>query len=89
MCGFSIGGLGGGNVIYSGIKNRHSGYHQLQITTVVNADHNTPNSSWINVDTSFNRTNNNTFIFKILLMEYMGLKIVGYLMKEQIKHNVV
>ena len=63
ICGFSIGGLGAS---YIGNKNRHSGYHQIQVAFSNIVDHNTIGENWFNVDSSFNRDNNGTFFYKFI-----------------------
>ena len=63
ICGFSIGGLGAS---YTGNKNRHSGYHQIQVAFSNIVNHNTIGENWFNVDSSFNRDNNGTFFYKFI-----------------------
>ena len=63
ISGFSIGGLGSN---YNGTKNRHNGYHQLQVAFCKLVDHNTSSDNWFNIDNSFNRTNNGTFFYKFI-----------------------
>ena len=51
---------------YTGNKNRHSGYHQIQVAFSNIVDHNTIGENWFNVDSSFNRDNNGTFFYKFI-----------------------
>ena len=63
ISGFSIGGLGSN---YIGNKNRHTGYHQVQVAFSKVVDHNTIGENWFNIDSSFNRDNAGTFFYKFI-----------------------